>query len=87
MDAHGWNLAEMCQRYHHGIPTVQSSSPARDPSAAIVQPLPTPSHIEQANNPSYSHYTFPLKEFVLLNIYLRTLHVAATMMAKNETKE
>ncbi|KAI4498184.1 hypothetical protein M0802_006670 [Mischocyttarus mexicanus] len=57
MDAHGWNLAEMCQRYHHGLSTAQSSSPVRDPSAAIVQPLSTPSHIEQVNNPSYSHYT------------------------------
>ncbi|XP_070155232.1 putative transcription factor SOX-15 [Polyergus mexicanus] len=58
MDAHGWNLAEMCQRYHHAIPAAaaQNSSPARDPSAAIVQGLSTATHIDQAS-PSYSHYT------------------------------
>ncbi|XP_003705786.1 uncharacterized protein LOC100876699 [Megachile rotundata] len=56
MDAHGWNLAEMCQRYHHAVPAAQNSSPARDPSAAIVQGLSTASHIDQAS-PSYSHYT------------------------------
>ncbi|XP_026823948.1 putative transcription factor SOX-15 isoform X2 [Ooceraea biroi] len=58
MDAHGWNLAEMCQRYHHAIPAAaaQNSSPARDPSAAIAQGLSTAAHIDQAS-PSYSHYT------------------------------
>ncbi|XP_066590303.1 putative transcription factor SOX-15 [Prorops nasuta] len=57
MDAHGWNLAEMCQRYHHAVPPAQNSSPARDPSAAIVQALPPASHIEQSSPSSYSHYT------------------------------
>ncbi|XP_011164373.1 putative transcription factor SOX-15 isoform X1 [Solenopsis invicta] len=59
MDAHGWNLAEMCQRYHHAIPAApatQNSSPARDPSAAIAQGLSTAALIDQAS-PSYSHYT------------------------------
>lgn len=56
MDAHGWNLAEMCQRYHHAVPAAQNSSPARDSSAAIVQGLSTATHIDQAS-PSYSHYT------------------------------
>ncbi|XP_020285209.1 putative transcription factor SOX-15 isoform X2 [Pseudomyrmex gracilis] len=60
MDAHGWNLAEMCQRYHHAIPATaaaQNSSPARDLSAAaIAQGLSTATHIDQANS-SYSHYT------------------------------
>ncbi|TGZ54101.1 putative transcription factor SOX-15 [Temnothorax longispinosus] len=63
MDAHGWNLAEMCQRYHHAIPAAaatQNSSPARDPSAAIAQGLSTAALIDQAS-PSYSHYT-PFRE-------------------------
>ncbi|OAD52792.1 Putative transcription factor SOX-15 [Eufriesea mexicana] len=46
----------MCQRYHHAVPAAQNSSPARDPSAAIVQGLSTAAHIDQAS-PSYSHYT------------------------------
>ncbi|KAG7204486.1 hypothetical protein KM043_004917 [Ampulex compressa] len=46
----------MCQRYHHAVPGAQSSSPARDPTAAIVQGLSTATHIDQAS-PSYSHYT------------------------------
>lgn len=58
MDAHGWNLAEMCQRYHHAaVPSAQNSSPARDQTSVIVQGLSTASHIEQATSSAYSHYT------------------------------
>lgn len=56
MDTHGWNLAEMCQRYHHAVQPVQNSSPGRDQNTSIVQNLSTGSHFEQAS-PSYSHYT------------------------------
>ncbi|XP_015113585.1 putative transcription factor SOX-15 [Diachasma alloeum] len=56
MDTHGWNLAEMCQRYHHAVPGVQSSSPSREQTGAVVQGLSTAPHVEQAS-PSYSHYT------------------------------
>ncbi|XP_051172576.1 putative transcription factor SOX-15 isoform X1 [Leptopilina boulardi] len=54
MDAHGWNLAEMCQRYHHAVPggAAAQNSPARDP----IQGLTTASHLNQPS-PSYSHYT------------------------------
>lgn len=55
MDAHGWNLAEMCQRYHQAVPAVQNSSTARDGAAAIVG-APVSTHLEQAS-PSYTHYT------------------------------
>ncbi|XP_011305165.1 putative transcription factor SOX-15 [Fopius arisanus] len=56
MDTHGWNLAEMCQRYHHAVPGVQNSSPSREQAGAVVQGLSTVPHVEQPS-PSYSHYT------------------------------
>ncbi|XP_034943957.1 putative transcription factor SOX-15 [Chelonus insularis] len=57
MDTHGWNLAEMCQRYHQAVPAAQSSSPSgKDQTVGIVQGLSTNQHVEQAS-PSYSHYT------------------------------
>ncbi|KAL7292960.1 hypothetical protein TKK_0013411 [Trichogramma kaykai] len=65
MDAHGWNLAEMCQRYHHagGVASAQqqqaaaaaASSPAREQThtPGLQQQQ---QHIDQPS-PSYSHYT------------------------------
>ena len=70
MDAHGWNLAEMCQRYHHGAGVAPPAAPAPAPAApaasspARADQAQTPAgivqqqqqHIDQPS-PSYSHYT------------------------------
>lgn len=65
MDTHGWNLAEMCQRYHQAVPSpasssagaagAQNSSPNKDQSGGI-HGLSNNQHVEQTS-PSYSHYT------------------------------